>query len=182
LTGWKAKAVNNWEIFPLVHVMDGALFTVVTGADNSLTDIGNDPPNLTNSSMVYTHTKILSGQSTNAQYVNASAFTPNAIGTFGDTGANAFRGPKFLQVDSALSRVFPLRDTLALDHLYLKADTNEFQTFTALRVLFWMRHNTPLSETLLIRTTCPPARLPAVLSVKPSLLHSFVISNFHRHC
>lgn len=115
LTGWKAKAVNHWEISPLVHVMDGAPFTVVTGADNSLTDIGNDRPNLTNPSMVYTHTKILSGQSTNAQYVNASAFTPNAIGTFGDTGANAFRGPKFLQVDSALSRVFPLRDTLALD-------------------------------------------------------------------
>jgi hypothetical protein len=115
LTGWKAQVANNWEISPLVHVMDGAPFTVVMGVDNSLTDVGNDRPNLTNPKMVYTHAKIRSGQSNNAQYVNAAAFSPNAIGTFGDEGANAFRGPKFLQVDSALSRVFPLYDTLALD-------------------------------------------------------------------
>jgi hypothetical protein len=115
LSGWKAQIVNNWEIAPLVHVTDGAPFTVVTGVDNSLTDVLNDRPNLTNRNEVYTHAKIRSGQSTNAQYVNAAAFTPNAIGTFGDEGAYAFRGPKYLQIDSALSRSFALHERLRLN-------------------------------------------------------------------
>jgi hypothetical protein len=115
LTGWKAKIVNNWEISPLVHATDGDPFTVVTGKDNSLTDIDQDRPNLTDPGALYTHAKIKSGASANAQYINSSAFTANAIGTFGDSRPNAFRGPKFLQVDSALNRSFPLHDRLAMN-------------------------------------------------------------------
>jgi hypothetical protein len=115
LTGRLAQAVNHWEIAPLVHVTDGAPFTVLSGVDNSLTDTLNDRPNLTSPSKVYTHAKIQSGQSTNAQYVNASAFTMNAIGTFGNSGPYAFRGPKFLQVDSAVSRAFSLHDRLQIN-------------------------------------------------------------------
>ncbi len=114
LHGVTSLIANNWEIAPLVHVTDGAPFTVVTGVDNSLTDIGNDRPNLTSIGSVYTHAKIRSGQSTNAQYVNATAFTPNPIGTFGNVAHNQFRGPKFLQADAALSRIFPLHERLAL--------------------------------------------------------------------
>lgn len=114
LTGRLAQAVNHWEIAPLVHITDGAPFTVLSGVDNSLTDTLNDRPNLTSPSKVYTHAKIESGQSINAQYVNASAFTMNAIGTFGDSGRYAFRGPMFLQVDSAVSRSFALHDRLQM--------------------------------------------------------------------
>ena len=114
VTGLLGQVVNHWELAPLVHATDGAPFTVVTGVDNSLTDNLNDRPNLVNGSVIYTHAKIMSGQSTNAQYVNASAFAPNAIGTFGNVGRNAYRGPKFLQVDSELSRIFPLHESLAL--------------------------------------------------------------------
>jgi hypothetical protein len=114
VTGLLGQAVNHWEFSPLVHATDGAPFTVVTGVDNSLTDNLNDRPDLVKGNGVYTHAKILSGQSINAQYVNASAFIPNAIGTFGDASRNAYRGPKFLQVDSALSRIFPVHESLAL--------------------------------------------------------------------
>jgi Carboxypeptidase regulatory-like domain len=115
LSGWKAQAINNWEIAPLVHVTDGAPFNVTTGVDNSLTDTGNDRPNFINSTGLYTGNKIRSGKSTNAQYINLSSFTANAVGTFGDSGRNAYRGPKLLQVDSALTRSFPLHDRLALN-------------------------------------------------------------------
>jgi hypothetical protein len=115
LTGWKAKVVNHWQIAPLVQFLTGAPFTVYAGVDNSLTDTLNDRPNLTNSSVLYTHKKIQSGPASNAQFINATAFTQNPIGTFGDAGRNAFRGPNFLRVDSALSRSFPVRDTLAID-------------------------------------------------------------------
>jgi hypothetical protein len=39
----------------------------------------------------------------------------NAPGSFGDSGPNAYRGPKLLQVDSALTRFFPLHKRLALN-------------------------------------------------------------------
>lgn len=113
-TGLPGQIVNHWEIAPLVHATDGAPFTVVSGVDNSLTDIGNDRPNLTNPGAVYTHAKIRSGVSSNAQYINASAFTQNPTGTFGDTRPYSFRGPKFLQTDCALSRSFPWRESFAL--------------------------------------------------------------------
>jgi hypothetical protein len=106
--------VDNWEIAPLIHATSGAAFTVVSGLDNSLTDIGNDRPNLTSPREVYTHAKIRSGVSSSAQYIEASAFTQNATGTFGDSGRNAFRGPKFLQTDCALSRSFPLHESFAV--------------------------------------------------------------------
>jgi hypothetical protein len=115
LSGWKAQVLNNWEISPLVHATDGAPFSVTTGVDNSLTATGNDRPNLTNPIGVYTNKVIRSGPSTNAQFINLSSFTANPLGTFGDSGRNAFRGPKLLQVDSALTRTFPLHETLALN-------------------------------------------------------------------
>jgi hypothetical protein len=115
LTGWPGRLVNQWEIAPLVHVTDGAPFTVVSGVDNSLTDVGNDRPNLVNPRMVYTHAKIRSGDSSNAQYISPAAFAQNATGTFGDAGHNQFRGPKFLQTDCALTRAFPLRESMALN-------------------------------------------------------------------
>jgi hypothetical protein len=115
LTGWKAQVVNNWEIAPLVRTTDGAPFTVVSGVDNSLTAVNNDRPNVVNPNGVYTGRKILSGKTTNAQYINLSAFATNPTGTFGNSGRNAYRGSKFLQVDTALSRTFPLHERLALN-------------------------------------------------------------------
>jgi hypothetical protein len=115
LSGWKEHLLNNWEISPLVHATDGAPFTVTTGVDNSLTATGNDRPNLVNPIGVYTNKVIRSGPSTNAQFINLSAFTANPLGTFGNSGRNAFRGPKLLQVDTALTRTFPLHESLALN-------------------------------------------------------------------
>ncbi len=115
LTGWKALAINNWEIAPLVHITDGAPFNVTTGVDNSLTATANDRPNLVTPLGLYTGSKIRSGKSTNAQFINLANFTPNALGTFGNSGRNAYRGPKLLQVDSALTRTFPLHERLALN-------------------------------------------------------------------
>ena len=102
-------------ISPLVHITDGAPFTVTSGQDNSLIDVNNDRPNLTNPGALYTKAKIMSGKSVNAQYISAAAFTQNPTGTFGNSGRFAYRGPKFLQVDSAVSRSFALHETLALN-------------------------------------------------------------------
>jgi hypothetical protein len=115
LTGWKALAVNNWQLAPLVHIQDGAPFTVTSGVDNSLTDTGNDRPNVVNPNAIYTHKQITqSSTGGNRSWINASAFAQNATGTFGDSGRFAYRGPGYIQLDSAVSRTFPLHERLAL--------------------------------------------------------------------
>lgn len=111
-----ANAVlNGWEIAPLIRFTDGVPFTVTTGVDNSLTAINNDRPNVVNPSAVYTG-KALTRSATNGNlsYLNASAFTPNAIGTYGNVGRNAFRGPNLFQFDAELSRVFPVNERVNL--------------------------------------------------------------------
>lgn len=115
LHGIAGEVVNHWEISPLVHAMDGAPFTVTSGVDNSATGVGNDRPNLTNPSVLYTGKKIFSGAASNASYINAAAFTQNAALTFGNVGRFAYRGPKFLQTDAALTRTFPLHERLDLN-------------------------------------------------------------------
>jgi len=117
LHGILGQTINHWEISPLVHAMSGSPFTVTSGNDNSLTGIGNDRPNLTNPSALYTHNKIQNKNAAGAYtaYVNSAAFTQNSAGTFGASGRFAYRGPKFLQSDVALTREFPLHDRLAMN-------------------------------------------------------------------
>jgi hypothetical protein len=115
LTGWKALAINNWQLAPLVHIQDGAPFTVTSGVDNSLTDTGNDRPNVVNPNGIYTHKQITqSSTGGNRSWVNATAFAQNPNGTFGNSGRFAYRGPGYFQLDSAVSRSFPLHERLAL--------------------------------------------------------------------
>jgi hypothetical protein len=111
--------VNGWELSSLLHATSGVPFNVTTGTDNSLIDEQQDRPNLLAPGAVYTHNKIRSGPSANAQYIAASTVTsvwqPNALGTFGNVGRNAFNGPKFFDLDAALDRSFPLHERLTLD-------------------------------------------------------------------
>src|SRR5207248_2633965 len=50
----------------------------------------------------------------NLAYLNKAAFTQNAVGTFGNVGRNAFRGPNYYNLDLSLSRNFQLYERLKL--------------------------------------------------------------------
>ncbi|HUV68686.1 MAG TPA: carboxypeptidase regulatory-like domain-containing protein [Terracidiphilus sp.] len=119
-----AKAViNDWTFAPLVHITTGSPVNVTAGADNSLTDIGNDRPNLVAGVSPYAEVKFKSGTGVaNREYLNPAAFAQicpgnvtagcPAIGTYGNIGRNAFRGPKQLQFDAQISRTFPIYERL----------------------------------------------------------------------
>lgn len=115
MTGWKQGIVDNWEIAPLLTIRDGTPFSVTTGVDNSLTAINNDRPNLIAPGNVYTHKQLTKTTAGNRNYINASAFTGNVIGTYGDVGRNSFRGPKYLQFDGEVSRLFPIGERFKVD-------------------------------------------------------------------
>jgi hypothetical protein len=118
--------VNDWELAPLIHIQSGIPFTVMSGQDNSLTDVGNDRPNLIPGINPYAEVKFqkAAGEA-NREYLNPLAFqqvTVNctstttgacpALGTYGNIGRNSFRGPKALQFDAQISRIFKIHDNL----------------------------------------------------------------------
>ena len=128
-------ALNNWEIAPLMHITTGTAVNVTSGQDNSLTNINNDRPNLVAGVSPYAEGKLLSttGEASR-EYLNPAAFeqitTPSCdtgtggayvangcaiLGTYGNIGRNAFRSPPFFQLDSQISRLFPIRERLNLD-------------------------------------------------------------------
>ena len=119
--------VNGWELAPLIRIQTGAPFNVTSGQDNSLTDVGNDRPNLVPGVNPYAEAKLknASGES-NREFLNPNAFqqvwqtagcasaTANAcpaLGTYGNVSRNAFYGPKSLQFDAQISRIFPIHES-----------------------------------------------------------------------
>jgi hypothetical protein len=92
-TGWGTEGIVTWQ--------SGVPFTVRSGLDNSLSGVGLDTadqigdPNLPSGRPL--------GQKL-TEWFNTSAFRPNAIGTFGTTGINTLRGPRFTNLDFAITK------------------------------------------------------------------------------
>lgn len=112
LTGWEAYAINHWQLAPIIRATTGTPFNVTTGADNSLTAIGNDRPNVSTFTGIYTRIHPPSTPNAKGAYLNVANFSPNALGTYGNLGRNRFVGPTFVDLDASLSRIFPLHDKL----------------------------------------------------------------------
>lgn len=100
---------GNWQISPLIRMMSGVPLNVLTGTDRSLTGVGLDRPNVVAGVSAY------STGSDRLQYLNPSAFSANALGTFGDLGRDALYGPKAINIDLALTRVIPVRERYRLE-------------------------------------------------------------------
>jgi len=115
---WVNMLLSDWELAPLVHATSGQPINVTLGTDVSLTGLGNDRPT------VFTGTKATNpicnnGSTPCVQWLNNSttlgseAFQTagqTALGTYGDLGRNALRGPDFVNVDVALSRSFRIKE------------------------------------------------------------------------
>ena len=120
---------NDWEFAPLIHITSGTPVNVTAGVDNSLTDIGNDRPNLVPGISPYAKVNFRSGTGeANREYLNPAAFAQvtascpggnvngcATVGTYGNLRKNPFRTPPFFQFDGQVSRVFPLHERLNLD-------------------------------------------------------------------
>ena len=109
---WAKHLLSNWEIAPLIHVSSGQPLNVTSGVDNSRAGLGNDRPNqiLQN---VYAVTSTCKTAPC-AQYINPAAFAQNPVGTYGNLGRNALRGPGNVNVDVAFSRIFKLTERFNL--------------------------------------------------------------------
>ncbi len=127
LNSFAKLLVNNWELAPLIRIQSGAPFTVTSGQDNSLTDVGNDRPNRVAGVNPYAevHFRAPAVSEANREYLNPAAFQQiwqtagcasataagcPALGTYGNIGKNTFRGPSSLNFDAQISRIFVIHE------------------------------------------------------------------------
>lgn len=110
------KFLNGWEITGIANLNPtGNPFTIVSGIDNSFSSIGADRADLINVSNIKQafeghrpHPGVI------GQWINPNDFTINAVGTFGDTGKNALRGPGYFDTDIAAIKNTTFRERVSL--------------------------------------------------------------------
>lgn len=104
LNGWQLTAITNWR--------SGFSYSIFSSVDNSFTGVGSD-----RADYVGGNTTLSSGRPHKQlvqEYFNISAFTTNAVGTFGNTDKNILRGPRSFNTDMGLIKNFPLLDLSSL--------------------------------------------------------------------
>ena len=92
---------SDWQIAPILVIKSAGEFSVYTGTDQALTTVASQPPNQV-SANTYPANQSLSN------WINASAFAPATLGTYGNLGYNNLKGPGVFQLNLALSRTFPI--------------------------------------------------------------------------
>jgi hypothetical protein len=98
--------LGNWQFSPILMYHTGVWFSPVTGVDNSLTGVGNDRPNVVSSTPYLRQTSNASP----LRWITASAYANNTTGTFGNAGRDSLVGPRYFDVDAALTRSFRIRE------------------------------------------------------------------------
>ena len=102
----------------MIHATSGQPLNVTVGKDNSLTGLNNDRPNQVLSDVYATNSICSNGSTPCVQYLNPAAFASGpplfALGSFGNLGRNAVRGPGLVNVDVALSRSFKFKERYKL--------------------------------------------------------------------
>jgi hypothetical protein len=103
LHGWQLNAIIVWQ--------SGFPFPVNSGRDNSFSGVNGDLADFLGGDAT------LSGRSRNDQlfqWFNTALFTANALGTFGNSGRNIIRGPKFFNTDLGLLKDTPITERFRL--------------------------------------------------------------------
>lgn len=102
---FKRGLLNDWQIAPIVTVYSGSPFTTTSGTDRSLTAVGLDRPNLIGNP--YKHTNKVT-------WLDPAAFAFNAPGTYGNIRPYSFYGPKYVNLDGAITKYIPFYESVNL--------------------------------------------------------------------
>ena len=108
--------INGWSLTGIASFQTGFPFTIFSDDDNSFSSIGADRADLTVPSI---KDALLSTSRSHAsvanEWFNINDFTANAIGTFGDTGKNVIRGPRYFDTDLSLLKETTLSKKVNLE-------------------------------------------------------------------
>jgi outer membrane receptor protein involved in Fe transport len=110
------QIVNGWGLSGTLAWQSGSPFSIFSGVDNSLSGMLGDRADLAVSSV---QQAVLGGGRSHAaevqEWFNTGAFVVNQIGTFGDTGKNILRGPRYFDVDLAATKDAKITERLSLE-------------------------------------------------------------------
>jgi len=102
------KLGTGWRLSGIYRVSTGAYLTITSGLDRALNgDAGPQRPN-----------QVLAnpyGDGSLKNYLNPKAFAQPALGTLGNIGTRNVIGPSYWQFDTALSRVFQVRENQKME-------------------------------------------------------------------
>jgi len=102
------RVASGWKWSGIYRQSSGGYFTVTSGLDQAKNGISAQRPNQVLANP-YSPTKSYKS------YLNPAAFAQPALGTLGDAQRNSFVGPGFWQFDTAVSRVFQVREAQRLE-------------------------------------------------------------------
>ncbi|MBV9265050.1 MAG: hypothetical protein JO061_02660, partial [Acidobacteriaceae bacterium] len=105
---WLNTLAGNWRLSTIFRAQTGNFSTVITGVDNAFTGVVNQRPNQVLAD-VYGPGKTVT------DYLNRAAFLSPVPGTLGNLGPLNVVNPGMIQVDMALSRMFPIIERQTLE-------------------------------------------------------------------
>jgi hypothetical protein len=121
--------VSNWRVSGILSARSGSRLNIILGRDVAFTGISTQRPTLVPGESLYGPGKDASNLEPGeriANYLNADAFERPEPGTYGNLTRNAAVGPKFWEVNLAISRLVPF----GTQRVELRLETfNLFNTF-----------------------------------------------------
>ncbi len=138
---------SDWRFSTSYRYLSSAFLTASTGIDYALTGTGGQRPNLVLPDPLAAHPGSPCAQTAPCvSWLNPAAFKQPAFGTFGNLGRANIPGPNSWEIDSALSRIFPVREGMNLE---LRGEAfNLTNSFRALTVNTALNNPTTFGEIL----------------------------------
>jgi hypothetical protein len=103
--------LGGWQTNGILTLQSGSPFDLVTGRDVALCGCGTQRPNLVG------NPSLPAGRSRGeliARFYDPTAFQLPAAGTFGNVGRNTMTGPSFWNLDFALFKSIPVKESVQL--------------------------------------------------------------------
>jgi hypothetical protein len=95
---------SDWQVSPILQIKSAQFFSVYSGTDRALT---NALTTTQTANLVGGVNPVPANQNVN-NWLNGSAFSIPALGTYGNLGYNNFKGPGIFQLNMGLARTFPV--------------------------------------------------------------------------
>lgn len=116
------RLLNGWSMNSIVFWQSGFPLSIASGADNSFTGIGRDRADYIGGPAQLSYDR--SHADMIAMWFDTSRFRTNAVGTFGNTGRNILRGPRYFNTDLAV-----IKDTRITEKSSLQFRAEAFNVF-----------------------------------------------------
>ena len=97
------RLASDWRLSVIDQYRTGMALNLNTGTDNELNGASSF-------SFEEPQALVKNPYGSGLQYLNPAAFTTPALGTYGNVGVYSIHGPSFWEIDTALSRLFRIRE------------------------------------------------------------------------